>query len=150
MSDAVNLDRVYTSGLRLLSRREHSVAELRRKLAQRGASAAEADTVLQRLIDEGSQSDERYAASRIRHRITTGHGPRWILAEFRHDTVDPEVVDRAFASEAPDWIEIARGQLQRRFGDEPATVSAERAKRMAFLLRRGFDPEHAAAALARL
>jgi len=52
--------------LRLLARREHSRAELARKLAPHAGSAQELQTLLDSLIEKKQLSDARYASERAR------------------------------------------------------------------------------------
>ena len=126
-------------GLDLLARREHSRRELATKLGLRGFDAAEIDDALESLRAQGCLSDERFAASLARQRSGQGYGPRRIAAELRsHGVADAEI--RAAIDELDaDWPALAAAQLRRRHGKAPAGAPAERARRAAFLLRRGYD-----------
>ena len=66
--------------MRLLARREHSRAELARKLAPHAGSAQELQTLLDSLIEKKQLSDERYASERARW-LARKYGP----ARIRHD-----------------------------------------------------------------
>ncbi|MFP4252722.1 MAG: regulatory protein RecX [Guyparkeria sp.] len=124
----------------LLARREHSRLELARKLADRGFSTDEVDPVLDRLVEEGWQSDRRYAESLIRARAARRYGPDRISNELAQQGVDEGVVSEAFAAEPQDWAELAREQLLARFREPPADFP-DRARRHRHLVRRGFPPE---------
>ena len=75
----------------------------------------------------------------VRSRIEGGYGPRWIVAELRTHGIGEEAAAALRAAAEPDWPELIRRQLRRRYGGKPAANMAERSKRAAFLLRRGFD-----------
>ena len=130
---------VYDKALGLLARREHSARELKAKLAQRGHAADEAGTALDRLQEANYQSDERFAASLARRRASQGYGPLRIEAELKSHQIGAAGIRAALDEIDTDWRAAAAAQLQRHYGQGGASDAAERAKRAAFLLRRGFD-----------
>ena len=129
----------FSKGLGMLTRREHSSREIKRKLAQKGYEREESTAALDKLQELDFQSDERFGGALIRTRIAQGYGPRRIVYEVRgHGLTDVEV--RALIeAEAPDWLAIARANYRRKYGTRPVADAAERSKRAQFLLRRGFD-----------
>ena len=68
--------------LGLLSRREHSARELKRKLQQKGVTAEEAVDVVDEMGERNYQSDARFAESLVRKRALDGYGPMRIRAEL--------------------------------------------------------------------
>lgn len=135
------LPSAYGKALGLLSRREHSERELRRKLDRTGYTGDEAAQALQRLQEQAFQSDERFADLLVRSRVSQGQGPRRILAELRtHGIVDTEARE-ALEREGTDWLVLARQVYRRRFGTAASAADDRResTRRAAFLLRRGFD-----------
>ncbi len=129
----------YEKAIALLARREHSARELKSKLARRGFDADVNATKLERLQSKDFQNDARFGEMLVRSRIQGGYGMRWIVAELKTHGI-AEAKARALIDAAePDWPALVRRQLRRRFGGKPAADFAERAKRAAFLLRRGFD-----------
>lgn len=129
----------YDKALGLLARREHSARELRSKLAQRGLDAEDSAKALSQLQEKNFQSDTRFGDMLVRSRLESGYGERWIVAELRtHGIAEAEAHELIEAAE-PDWFELVRRQLRRRYGDKRPKDQAERNKRAAFLLRRGFD-----------
>jgi regulatory protein len=130
----------YASGLGLLARREHSSRELKSKLARRGHEKEDIGKAVGRLIDRSYQSDERFAASTARTRVSQGYGPARIRAELKSHGVAEAAIRAAIAAADADWPALATVQLRRRFGRSAAADMAERARRAQFLLRRGFDP----------
>jgi len=129
----------YEKALGLLARREHSARELKSKLERRGFEADENTEAIERLRSKDFQNDDRFGEMLVRSRIEGGYGPRWIIAELRtHGIAEARARELIDAAE-PDWPALIRRQLQRRYGSKPAANLAERSKRAAFLLRRGFD-----------
>jgi regulatory protein len=80
--------------LSLLTRREHSRWELEQKLHQRGFTSQNILSVLQQLIEEGWQSDHRFAECYIRSRINAGFGPLRIRAELKHRRIQDFLIDK--------------------------------------------------------
>jgi regulatory protein len=129
----------YDKALSLLVRREHSARELKSKLALRGLDAEQSDAALAKLKSKDFQSDARFGEMLVRTRLEGGYGERWIVAELRtHGIAEPSA--HALIEDAqPDWRELTRRQLRRRFGSRRPKDATERNKRASFLLRRGFD-----------
>jgi regulatory protein len=132
-------DSAYEKALGLLARREHSARELKSKLARRGLDGDESAKALSQLQSKDYQSDARFGEMLVRTRIEGGYGPRWIIAELKTHGVDEARARSLLDAAGPDWVALIRAQLQRRYGRKPAASLAERSKRAAFLLRRGFD-----------
>ena len=129
----------YDKALGLLARREHSARELKSKLARRGLDAEESAQALETLKAKDFQSDARFGEMLVRSRIEGGYGPRWIVAELKTHGIAEAAARELIEAASPDWPELIRRQLARRYGTRPPRDSAERAKRAGFLLRRGFD-----------
>ena len=128
----------------LLARREHSFHELHRKLSARYADEALLDLlgqVIQRLADEGLQSDERFAESYLRLRVGAGFGPQRIRMELRERGVDDELISRVLEHSGEDWLVRACEVYEKKFGNDPVNERRELAKRQRFLHYRGFSPE---------
>jgi len=126
----------------LLARREHSRAELARKLARRQddtSDPAEVKSALDRLEALGLLSDERFAAALVRHR-SRRFGAARVVSELRRHQVDPGLIRRSVAALNPTELERAREAWTRKFGVLPRD-SPERARQIRFLCGRGFAPE---------
>lgn len=122
----------------MLARREYSQRELRTRLERAGCDEDESTEALKRLRDQHYQDDRRFGEMIVRARVGQGYGPDRIRAELRsHGLPDSAIRNLLDAAEA-DWPALARGQLRKKYGTKPATDHAERGKRAAFLLRRGF------------
>jgi regulatory protein len=122
--------------LRLLARREHSRAELERKLRPRAESSEAIEVLLVDLEKRKQLSDERYAEERARS-LSRKYGAARIRQELKAKGVDSETV-AGISSEGE--LERARAILARKYR-EPAATREERAKRMRFLQSRGFSSE---------
>lgn len=128
----------------LLARREYSRAELAQRLRKKAFDEAAINECLDTLIEQGLQSDARFAAVFVRSRILRGQGTIRIKGELRQRGIDQETLSAAFEaveeSENVDWFELARETLARRF-ESPGETPKERARRERFLANRGFDFE---------
>ena len=131
--------------LRYLARREHSRAELARKLVPYAESAQALAALLDELAGRKQLSDERYAETRA-HSLARKYGAAKIRADLKAHGVADAIAERV-SSEGED--ERARAILARKYR-QPATTREERARRARFLQSRGFSFEtiHRALALA--
>jgi regulatory protein len=147
--------------LRHLSQREHSRAELERKLARhladtsRRAAAARSgepgedaasstDTAsadiaqaLDQLAAAGLIDEGRVAESVLNHRGRS-HGVRRLRQDLQAKGLDAELVQATLHQARNTELARAREVWQRRFGQPPADA-AERARQLRFLLGRGFE-----------
>lgn len=123
----------------LLSRREHSRSELRRKLAPHCEDPAELDALFDQLQRGGWLSEQRFAESLV-HRRASRHGSRRILNELRqHDLPDTTISDLAQRLEATEF-ERARQVWLKKFS-EPPTDAKEYARQFRYMAARGFRPD---------
>ena len=122
--------------LRYLARREHSRAELQRKLLPFAASQQLLDVLLSELEGRKLLSNHRFAEMRA-HVLGRKYGAARIRQDLKAKGVPDEIVDAvSFAGE----LERAREILRRKYGT-PATTREEWAKRARFLQGRGFSSE---------
>lgn len=133
------LDREAARGraLKLLSRREHSAAELAAKLERRGADASIARDAVQTMADAGWQSDERYAEMLVRNRIEQGYGPLRIRMELTQAGVPDAEIRTALDTAAVDWAARCVAVCQRKFKKQPSGAG-EWQKQYRFLASHGF------------
>ena len=134
MPDSTQALRV--AALRLLTRRDHSRAELESKLAEQAESGEQLASVLDRLQDERLLSDQRFASQRIVSRAKR-YGNARLKQELRQQGVSDEDIVAALP-EAGDEAERCRSVWARKFSRPPQTAE-ERAKQMRFLQYRGFS-----------
>lgn len=125
--------------LRLLSGREHSRAELERKLAAHEEEPGQ----LARILDELTARDfinEQRVIDSVLHRRSGKLGTMRIRQELQAKGLDDEKVQAALAGLKSSELARARAVWARRFQALPADA-AERGKQARFLAARGFDGE---------
>ncbi len=128
----------------LLARREHSFYELYRKLRVRYPDEGLEgllEEAIQRLADEGLQSDERFAESYLRLRVGAGFGPQRIRMELRDRGIEDGLISRVVEHSGEDWLLRACEVYEKKLGNDPVNERRELAKRQRFLHYRGFSPE---------
>ena len=125
--------------LRLLSQREHSRAELVRKLSPHEEVPGELAQVLDDLHAKGFIDEARVLESVVNHRASKlGNGR--IKKELQAKGLAPESVAQAMLDLKDSEFARAQNIWQKKFGT-PATDANERAKHYRFLLTRGFSSE---------
>jgi regulatory protein len=144
----------YTDGLKLLARRELSVAELRERLIEREHPGAEVDEAIARLLESGSLDDRRVALAYARTASKVkGRGRLRVARELQAMRIARETIAEAIGEvfgDADERTMIDRAmQKKLRGGRKPQTVQ-ERGRIYQFLIRQGFTPAAVSAALRRL
>ena len=131
--------------LRYLAQREHSRAELERKLRRHvqdlpeASAPAQIAAALDDLASKGLLSEARAAAS-VLNGHATRYGVRRLKQTLQAKGLAPELVVSTLQQARGTELERAREIWRRRFG-EPAADAAGRAKQMRFLAGRGFEGE---------
>lgn len=123
--------------LRLLSQREHSRAELLRKLVRHVQEGEDLGAVLDDLAAKDFINEARVVESVVHRRAGRMGGAR-IRQELQAKGIANEVVQQAVAQLQGSELERAQDLWQRKFG-EPAADLKARARQMRFLLARGFS-----------
>jgi regulatory protein len=129
-----------STALRLLATREHSRAELKRKLESKAEEGDDVEAVLDRMAETGLQSDERFAESYVRSRATRLGSSR-LQYELVKRGVTEEVAGSAMSEVLlEDELTRARGVWLKKFG-QPPSGRQEWARQARFLQSRGFSAE---------
>jgi len=131
--------------LRLLSGREHSRAELERKLAVHEQEPGALTRVLDDLQAKGFISAQRVVDSVV-HRRAPRLGAARIRQELQHKGLDPDLVQAAVAVLQASELQRASEVWRKKFGSNRAQADeagvaaspAECARQMRFLAARGF------------
>jgi regulatory protein len=123
--------------LAYLSRREHSRAELSRKLQPFVEEGDSLDTLLDSLEQEGWLSDSRFTESLV-HRRASRLGANRIVGELKRQGVGSTLIEETAAQVRETELPRARAVWQKKYGQLPETP-AERAKQARFLVSRGFS-----------
>ena len=125
--------------LGLLARREHSRAELTRKLEQAGFFAADIDPLLDGFEAKKWLSDQRFAESYVAdHRARAGSIK--LAYDLRQRGVSDTIIDAVLSENRDSELDRAREVWQKKFGSPPADA-AEQARHIRFMQSRGFTSE---------
>ncbi len=125
--------------LRLLGQREHSRAELERKLAKYEEAPGELAAALDELAAKDFISELRVVQSVVRQRAPRMGAAR-VRQELQAKGVAPQAIRDAVASLRDTELARAREVWLRRFGAPPSDPAA-RARQARFLIARGFGAE---------
>jgi SOS response regulatory protein OraA/RecX len=119
-----------------LSRREHSRAELSRKLMLHAGEADSLETLLDTLEQEGWLSNARFVESVV-HRRGGRLGASRIVNELKRHAVGDALIQETGAELSKTDLARAREVWEKKYGERPVTP-AEHAKQARFLAARGF------------
>jgi regulatory protein len=166
MKNTKPLKPILDTATAILARREHSTMELRRKLATKGYPKPEIEDLIQTLLAKNYLNDARYAEIRAR---TRAHHSKWGAGRIRQELAqqgiakDTAIATLAELSETEDWLATATKLIQRKFPNPLPTLATadpslgrneaakklqqEKARRIAFLTRRGFTLQQSLQAL---
>lgn len=125
----------------LLANREHSRAELARKLAGRGFDPAAVDETLAHLVETGLLDEGRLADVYVAERLHKGFGPLRIRHELRGKGLSDDLIAPHLALDDGDWLGLIAATHDKRFGPVAPGDAKERARRGRFLEYRGFPPD---------
>ena len=125
--------------LRYLAGREHSRAELVRKLARHEEEPGQIERVLDDLQAKDFISEARVVASVINRRAASLGGAR-LRQELQAKGIDPERVRDAVAELKDTELERAQAVWRKRFG-QAATDTKQWARQVRFLMARGFSAD---------
>jgi regulatory protein len=126
--------------LRLLTRRDHSRKEIQNKLAVKGYDQSQVLTVIDELGQQNWQDDLRYAESYARVRSQKGFGPIRIAYELQQQSIAQDAVAKIIAATTDSWTDLLEEVYSKKYPGQRLTAidNNEKAKRIRFLLQRGF------------
>lgn len=133
--------RARASALGSLAMREHGCEELRQKLTNKNHDVTVVDQLIIELMQENLISDARYAESYWRSRANKGYGPARISKELEMKGVAAQTIANGQAEADLDFFNIVEGVYLKKYKGVTWKEYKEKAKRQAFLYRRGFDTE---------
>ena len=146
----------YNYALNLLAARPYATRALHRKLIQKKYSAADADDVIRRLLDNGLLNDAKFAEQYARSKmVSTGASKRRLTQDLYRKGIKGDVATTAIANVVEqDEIDpaalmerVARKRLAQ-LGDLEPVVARRRL--FAFLARRGYDLDEIKSVVSRL
>ena len=124
--------------LDFLSRREHSFKELIFKLEDRVGSSQRLIEELEKLREEGLQSDERFTESFIRSRSIKGFGPEKISNELRSKGIEENLIKKMVYSQELDWNIILKKEFKKKYSQSKLYNIEDISKIKKFFFQRGF------------
>jgi regulatory protein len=143
----------YSDALRMLARREHSVAEIRSRLLDREHPADEIDAAIERLLETRALDDSRVARAYARTALTVkGRGRLRVQRELQVMGIAREIAGEAIADVFGDLDEralIDKAIQKKLRGGRKLVTLQERARVYQFLMRQGFTPAAVSAAMRR-
>ena len=129
---------IYNKALDILSRREHSVLELKQKLKKKFDTEDDFNKVISRLKKNNLLDDYRFSESYVVYRKRKGFGPVKISHELQSKGVAEGIVFEVLDKEGG-WDEAAKKAFSKRFKDGPSTDVHILLKQKNFLYNKGFD-----------
>lgn len=121
-----------------LVRREHSCQELLQKVSAKGFARKDIMSVLDEFIEEGLQSNARFAESYARSRVHKGFGPLRIQAELQQRGAGDCYFEMAVEDIAGSWNDLLEQVYSKKYGTVRSLDFKEKLKRSRFLQQRGF------------
>ena len=137
---------VRRAAMDLLARREHSYAELFYKLKKR-FPPERIEKALQKLVDEGLQSDERFTEAWVYSRSNKGYGPARIRNELIQKGVSQSLFSNYLFDDDDQWFSEASRLKIKKVGEQKKLSPKDRIKVYRFLAQRGFLSSHINACL---
>ena len=132
--------------LEILGRRNMSVREMGKRLAQKGLCEQTVEETLEWLTQSGLMDDGEYAAQVVRHYSGKGYGPHRIKDELYKRGVERELWDEAL-SQLESMEDVALEFLIRKLRGSDDRDDFRRAVQAMY--RRGFDRDEVDAAVRR-
>lgn len=126
------------AAIRLLAQREHSRAELYRKLQSRFSDTGYIDSVLDDLEGRGYLSDERFVEEYLKSRKRKGFGPLRIKAELQERGIGRELIARYLDEQDSEWYLLMQQAAAGKSGGPAASDYRSQQKVARFLEYRGF------------
>jgi len=135
---------IYLRALNLLTRRDHTTAELKRKLSIRGFAADSIAELLAQLTGEGYLDDRRFAERWAESAMQSGRGYGLrILQELQKRGISREIATEAVAAASTEYTELdsLAAIASKRFSSfDPADAPMKEKQRVySYLQRRGFS-----------
>jgi regulatory protein len=137
-SDEITPSHIRMAAMNLLAMREHSTKELYTKLTKKFEHKEWVKGELERLQNDGLQSDRRYAEAFINMRLRQGKGALVIRLELKEKGVAETIISEHLTVHN-DWNDLALQAYIKKFGNKPMLDIKEKSRRMRFLAARGFS-----------
>ncbi len=134
----------YQKALDILTRRDHSRSELRKKLVLRGFAEKPLDEALERLSSQGLIDDAKFAAGWVESALRSGRGfGARLLLDLRQKGISRETAQQAVAEGAAaiPAEQVLAEIVKRRFAafNNDTATQKEKQRIYGYLQRRGFS-----------
>lgn len=129
---------LWNKALDILSRREHSVAQLKSKIRKFQDDAKQIEDLVNKLIDMNLLSDKRFAESLIKSKSEIGYGPNYIEQLLQKNSISKNDYD--LYSLNIDWHAICKNVAEKKIGNKKLNYE-DKQKILRFLSYRGFSYE---------
>ena len=133
---AKDIEGVRRSALWHLSRRDHSEAELLKKLQRKTDNQAWIDTIIDECLDFNYLNDQRFCDAFIRNAQQKGHGKTRIQQDLKLKGINQSLIKSAFEHDSFDYVESAQGLLKNKYNEAIVTQHLKQ-KAMGFLQAKG-------------
>lgn len=136
--EAIQYRKAVNKAADLLSRRDHSVKELRDKLI-RTVDPQSADKAIEKMLEFGYLDDEKYAKSLIKYLVDTKH---YSVSHVRQECfkrgIDRDIVQQLLDEDEPDNVSNALALIEGKYRTKLSQENG-REKVIAALMRKGFS-----------
>lgn len=129
---------IRVSAMNLLAMREHSMKELVVKLGKKFPQFDWVAIELEKLANDGLQSDHRFAEAFVNMRLRQGKGATVIRLELKEKGIANAIINEHLSSEV-DWNAFALQAYKKKFGNKLIPDVKEKSRRIRFLTARGFS-----------
>ena len=129
---------IYNKALDILSRREHSVLELKQKLKKKYNFTDNLNEVISRLKENNLLNDYRFTEAYVIYRKRRGFGPIKISNELQSKGISEATIVEVLDSEGG-WMDAANKAFIKRFKEGPSKDIKILLKQKNFLHNRGFS-----------
>lgn len=130
---------IRNKALDLLANREHTKLELQRKLSAKGFTINEIDEVVEKLAEQGLQSNQRFLESYVNMRANRGFGPVRIKQELYERGISKDLLQQSNIFSTFDWQDLLQKARKKKFGSALPQNFQEKSKQMRYLVYKGFD-----------
>lgn len=113
------------TALKYIGHRDHTVAEMRKYLKEKGYSSDEVEPLISSLKEMKYLDDQEYCRKYIPYSIRKGKGMHRIKRELMNKGIDPSVIDQAEEEEREEGESLGLSEYERALGQARKTVLHE-------------------------
>ena len=129
---------LWNKALDILSRREHSISQLKSKIRKFQDNEEQIEELVNKLIENKLLSDKRFAESLIKSKSEVGYGPNYIEQLLQKNSISKNDYD--LYSLNIDWHSIFKNVAEKKIGNKKLNYE-DKQKILRFLSYRGFTYE---------